>query len=256
MRVYGAGDLCVVCMDAAPKSVLIPCGHLCTCSDCTAVITALELDCPICRSRIGSVADHTTEQDRIASLGDPDRDRDVIPIPEAELAEFRESRRQVRSPRRHTSQRHVLPALGIAPIAQTYLAHVRRPLTGNAGFAGKTVLSRTVGAYTGSALEQRRAETAGTERLGSSPVFTVELGQLEVVYKAGRRTVRETYDYHADCERLLHQLGELLEGERITMLEVAAHYADFYFCMRYHLGDRLEAVLIDHDIVASKRRRR
>ena len=48
---------CVVCMDKEPKIALIPCGHMCTCKDCTDVLTTRSsrwkpMECPICRAPI------------------------------------------------------------------------------------------------------------------------------------------------------------------------------------------------------------
>lgn len=40
--------LCVVCMDAR-RSVVMPCRHMCTCTDCTHMLVASNLPCPVCR---------------------------------------------------------------------------------------------------------------------------------------------------------------------------------------------------------------
>jgi len=46
---------CIVCMDAAVDTVLLPCGHLCMCSDCASSLThgakvkGQPLKCPLCR---------------------------------------------------------------------------------------------------------------------------------------------------------------------------------------------------------------
>lgn len=43
---------CVICMDAEPNVVLIPCGHMCMCSDCALVARQQHENCPLCRSRV------------------------------------------------------------------------------------------------------------------------------------------------------------------------------------------------------------
>jgi len=44
---------CVVCLDAEPVALLLPCRHLCLCSPCGAgVIAAAAASCPVCRAPI------------------------------------------------------------------------------------------------------------------------------------------------------------------------------------------------------------
>lgn len=46
---------CIVCMDAAVDTVLLPCGHLCLCHECSTALQqgakakATSLKCPLCR---------------------------------------------------------------------------------------------------------------------------------------------------------------------------------------------------------------
>ena len=40
---------CVVCMDAPPSHILIPCGHVCVCAACAERCTDITRECPICR---------------------------------------------------------------------------------------------------------------------------------------------------------------------------------------------------------------
>lgn len=46
-----SGEECVVCMDKARAAVILPCGHLHTCMECTANLS----DCPVCRRPIERV---------------------------------------------------------------------------------------------------------------------------------------------------------------------------------------------------------
>jgi hypothetical protein len=41
-------DLCKICLDSEANMLMLPCRHLCACSDCAAALTA----CPICRTAI------------------------------------------------------------------------------------------------------------------------------------------------------------------------------------------------------------
>ncbi|XP_061711907.1 mitochondrial E3 ubiquitin protein ligase 1-like [Cydia pomonella] len=43
--------LCVVCIENPKQIILLPCGHVCLCEDCSDRITE---QCPICRERIES----------------------------------------------------------------------------------------------------------------------------------------------------------------------------------------------------------
>lgn len=42
-------QLCVVCKTNAREIILLPCGHVCLCEDCSASINS---NCPICRTQI------------------------------------------------------------------------------------------------------------------------------------------------------------------------------------------------------------
>ena len=43
-----AGTTCILCMEAERDTVLVPCGHLACCQDCSARLRT----CPLCRTRI------------------------------------------------------------------------------------------------------------------------------------------------------------------------------------------------------------
>ena len=44
------GSECVVCWEAAANVVLVPCGHMCACSGCAALLQ--QSDCPMCRCKV------------------------------------------------------------------------------------------------------------------------------------------------------------------------------------------------------------
>ena len=52
---------CIVCMDAPVDTVLLPCGHLCMCNECSssllqsAKVKASALRCPVCRATASTV---------------------------------------------------------------------------------------------------------------------------------------------------------------------------------------------------------
>ena len=47
---------CMVCMDAAVSHVMIPCGHLCVCEQCVAILRVNPCQtCPHCRSSMQKV---------------------------------------------------------------------------------------------------------------------------------------------------------------------------------------------------------
>ena len=46
-------SLCVVCMDAPPRCVVLPCMHMCTCEACTQqLVEQGAQSCPVCRAPI------------------------------------------------------------------------------------------------------------------------------------------------------------------------------------------------------------
>ena len=43
---------CIVCLAASKDAVLIPCGHICMCFECSKQVQASSNACPICRAQI------------------------------------------------------------------------------------------------------------------------------------------------------------------------------------------------------------
>ena len=41
---------CIICWEAAANVLLQPCGHICACSECAALLE--HLDCPMCRCKV------------------------------------------------------------------------------------------------------------------------------------------------------------------------------------------------------------
>ena len=56
-------NLCIICMDRPAKALLIPCGHLYTCSECIATLREQNNSCPLCRTTIQKVL-HNQTQDK------------------------------------------------------------------------------------------------------------------------------------------------------------------------------------------------
>lgn len=46
-----ASEECCICLDGEPTMVIVPCGHLCFCSDCSKEMND---KCPMCRGKIVS----------------------------------------------------------------------------------------------------------------------------------------------------------------------------------------------------------
>nr|XP_047123789.1 uncharacterized protein LOC124806723 [Hydra vulgaris] len=57
-----AAEPCCICMASPKDTILLPCGHVCVCSTCAALLEAQGLDdepegvylCPVCRTRVTS----------------------------------------------------------------------------------------------------------------------------------------------------------------------------------------------------------
>jgi len=57
MEVYGLAtseeeDECVICMSAKRTTGVMPCRHLCFCTECSQMMRNQRVDCPVCRNRI------------------------------------------------------------------------------------------------------------------------------------------------------------------------------------------------------------
>merc|ERR1711997_1002205 len=47
--------LCIVCLDGDRDHVIIPCGHICVCTDCMWLYSRGGAECPICRAKVSMV---------------------------------------------------------------------------------------------------------------------------------------------------------------------------------------------------------
>jgi hypothetical protein len=45
---------CVICLEAKPNQIFLPCAHLCTCSDCYQQMKMNKACCPLCRRYVTS----------------------------------------------------------------------------------------------------------------------------------------------------------------------------------------------------------
>lgn len=211
---------CVVCLEdestgSHPVLVFQPCRHCCCCASCISKITEAALPCPFCRQRIESVS--------------KDPAMDEQPIEPAIIEDFKENHRD------------------------DYRRQFAVPMASNAGFVGKSKLARSVGAAALSELELRRAETAGGERMmnGSKAIMTLtDNNTLVIDYKVGRSKRHETVPY-AELDATLADLKEQLAGDFISALDVAIHYHEHYWLLRYHKKPIEEALV---DIGASGKR--
>lgn len=43
---------CLICLDIEKDTVIMPCGHLCICSDCGKGLIKAKHTCPVCRGHI------------------------------------------------------------------------------------------------------------------------------------------------------------------------------------------------------------
>jgi hypothetical protein len=51
----GEGKECLICLTEPRNTLIMPCGHLCVCSDCGNTIHTKKYTCPVCRGNIGSL---------------------------------------------------------------------------------------------------------------------------------------------------------------------------------------------------------
>lgn len=201
--VFGC-DECVICLEAVPGAVFSPCRHRCCCMACAQLVEKAKQTCPLCRSAIQDVLYY---KDQAAV--------DITtPIDPAEIKVFKEERRE------------------------SYIKNLRAPVTSDAGFKGKSKLARSVAAEVGDEMEQRRKETAGTERVTAKRdtiQFSIQGHDLYVDYKVGRAKRHEEFPL-LTLEETRNALLECVAGDRVSLLDVATHYPDYYWVLRYHLG--------------------
>lgn len=51
----GEGKECLICLSEPRNTIIMPCGHMCVCSDCGDQINKKSNNCPICRATINSL---------------------------------------------------------------------------------------------------------------------------------------------------------------------------------------------------------
>lgn len=218
---------CVVCLECTPAAVFAPCRHRCVCAPCSELVGKSGQPCPLCRTPI---ADILVYQDKEAA-GDV-----VQAVPIDEVRAFKEERRD------------------------EYVKKLRAPVTSDACFRGKSKLARSVASEVLSELEVRQRETAGTERVMAkkeSFVLQIKDGQITIQYKVGRSKRSETHPYMT-LEEARDGLLECLGGDRVSVLDVATHYPEFYWAIRLQapsLGLTFETYLAKEMDVLSKSRK-
>lgn len=208
---------CVVCLETQPVAVFAPCRHRCTCAPCSALVEKSRQPCPLCRTAISDILIYRDQE----AAGDV-----IEAVPAAEVQTFKEEQRE------------------------EYIKKLRTPVTGDAFFKGKGKLARSVGKEVLSEMEERQRETRGTERVMSKrSTFLVihndEKQETCIQWKAGRAKRQDIFP-KMTLEEARAGLEECLGGDRVSVLDVATHYPEYYWTMRLALMDtdqRLEEYL-------------
>lgn len=227
---------CVVCLngndDADDESVVValhvifvPCMHRCCCDDCCAKIQDAGLACPLCRAVITA--------HRVYAFPDLDM---VQAVDSALVEDFKRERRH------------------------EYREQMRRTVKSNAAYVGKSKLARSVASAVGSELEQRERETRGTERVMAKPstVATARIDDgdtLAVDYKCGRSKRHESHPY-AEWDEVARELLAALGGDRISVVDLATHYPEFYWLIYHHRAGRVAAAMEELGIAESNKQRK
>jgi hypothetical protein len=124
---------------------------------------------------------------------------------------------------------------------EEYLKNMRAPVTGDACFRGKSKLARSVATEVLSELEQRRLETAGTERATAKrSTFLVVTNEaqkkMSISYKVGRSKRNEEHPLMT-LDEVRQGLEECLGGDRVTALDVATYYPEYFWNIRLAATD-------------------
>lgn len=63
-EVYGLseGKDCLICMSAPKNTILLPCRHICLCSECSLALRSQTNKCPVCRAKIDSLLRIETQE--------------------------------------------------------------------------------------------------------------------------------------------------------------------------------------------------
>lgn len=213
-------DECVICLDHPPTSVFYPCRHRCCCTSCGELVEKSKMTCPLCRARISEVLVFEGNILPSSAIG-PD-----------EIEVFKRERRE------------------------DYIKQLRAPVAKDAGFKGKGKMARSVAREVGSELENRQRETAGTERVTAKPSciqFTEQpaedaqpadadnLRNLRIDYKCGRSKRQELHAL-ITLDEAREGLLECLSGDKVTLLDVATYYPEYYWLIKYHLSDSGQSI--------------
>lgn len=96
--------------------------------------------------------------------------------------------------------------------------------------------------YVMSEMELRRLETTGTERVMSKKstflvIHNMEKGETSIQWKAGRAKRQDVFP-RMTLEEARQGLQECLSGDRVTVLEVATHYPEYYWTLRLALAEQ------------------
>lgn len=212
---------CVVCLETAPAAVFAPCRHRCTCAPCSELVSKSRQPCPLCRTPIVDVLVYRDT----AAAGDV-----VEPVPAAEVVAFKEERRE------------------------QYVKGLRTPVTGDACFRGKSKLARSVATEVQDELEQRRMETAGSERMmakRSTYLVIRNEREMSITYKVGRSKRNEVHPILSK-EEVREALVEAVGGDKLTELDLATYYPEYFWNIR--LSDQsVEDFLSAHSMKKTKR---
>lgn len=201
-----SSEECVICLEQASNIVFLPCSHVCTCQPCSDMIDKAKMTCPLCRSVITA---RTTDQES------------TIPTLQRELDDFAQRKEE-------------------------YVKQLKSSCAKNAGFTGNSKLAKSVGRACGSELEERRLQNIGTDRFGGMKAeYTVNDNQFTVKYKVQgkRKHVEETYAFFQDWEKAKDSLLTMLDGERISTMDICIYYPEYFWMAKYYKQmDDLETV--------------
>jgi hypothetical protein len=122
---------------------------------------------------------------------------------------------------------------------EDYVKTLRSKCASNAGFVGKSKLARSVGRAAGSELEERVLQNQGTERFGGmKPTYemTDDKQMFTVKYKVQgkRKPVEETYSYIANWSDAKDALLEVLDGDRLSTMDICIYYPEYFWLAKYH----------------------
>jgi len=215
------GQVCVVCLDGTKSlnDTLEPCMHQYMCDECTDMVVAAKMACPLCRSPIDEVSYNPTHLRRTADLAAEKK------FMEQWRAQYLDDLNKARGSKSAT------------------------------GWKGNGKLAASIKDSITDAMEEAAAATAGTERMlaASKKATTITVNEQSRYFTVGIKNWTHVYHYLS-----MEDLQEMVTGmEPMTEHELASWMPQVFWLLVHHVGlSNMEETMASWGILQKGRRRK